>query len=198
MTAVKSPPFRAFTIRFGGLMQRVMTEVSVCAGFDPAKPPAPPPQIIKTTALWDTGASGSCLAPDLVAQLGIASIGKTNVNHAGGASEAALYLVNVLLPNRVQVAGVMATELRGKHDFGAIVGMDIISKGDLVLTHHAGKTCMSFRIPSYEVTDYVAQHDAIVFSGVGRNDPCPCGRKNELGEAVKFKHCHGSAARRSA
>jgi preprotein translocase subunit SecA len=26
---------------------------------------------------------------------------------------------------------------------------------------------------------------------VGRNDPCPCGKKKEDGTAVKYKHCHG-------
>jgi preprotein translocase subunit SecA len=29
------------------------------------------------------------------------------------------------------------------------------------------------------------------YKGVGRNDPCPCGKKKEDGTPVKFKHCHG-------
>lgn len=24
----------------------------------------------------------------------------------------------------------------------------------------------------------------------GRNEPCPCGRKNDEGRPMKFKHCH--------
>jgi preprotein translocase subunit SecA len=32
-----------------------------------------------------------------------------------------------------------------------------------------------------------ARNDAI-FSGIGRNDPCPCG------SGKKFKHCHGAIA----
>lgn len=28
-------------------------------------------------------------------------------------------------------------------------------------------------------------------SGVGRNDPCPCGAKTSDGRPVKFKRCHG-------
>ncbi len=28
-------------------------------------------------------------------------------------------------------------------------------------------------------------------SKVGRNDPCPCGAKNENGHPKKYKHCHG-------
>ena len=26
---------------------------------------------------------------------------------------------------------------------------------------------------------------------IGRNDPCPCGRKKEDGKPIKFKNCHG-------
>lgn len=31
--------------------------------------------------------------------------------------------------------------------------------------------------------------DAYIYHGVGRNDPCPCGAKNEKGEPKKFKKC---------
>ena len=26
---------------------------------------------------------------------------------------------------------------------------------------------------------------------IGRNDPCPCGKKHSDGRPVKYKHCHG-------
>ncbi len=29
------------------------------------------------------------------------------------------------------------------------------------------------------------------FAQTGRNDPCPCGAKDENGKPIKFKHCHG-------
>jgi uncharacterized protein len=33
--------------------------------------------------------------------------------------------------------------------------------------------------------------DKVRFAGAGRNDPCPCGAKDDDGTAVKFKKCHG-------
>jgi uncharacterized protein YecA (UPF0149 family) len=31
----------------------------------------------------------------------------------------------------------------------------------------------------------------VVFAGVGRNEPCPCGQRDPQGKRIKFKRCHG-------
>ncbi len=84
------------------------------------------------------------------------------------------------------VAAVQVTEcpdIAGQ--FGAIIGMDVITLGDLSITNLNGQTWMTFRIPSYAATDYVEEWQRSVSAGVGRNDPCPCG------SGRKFKKCHG-------
>jgi hypothetical protein len=95
------------------------------------------------------------------------------------------HIVHFYLPNQVAILGVLVTEFPGATNFGAIIGMDVMTLGDLSITNYSGRTCMSFRTPSLSKVDYVAEHARAVFSGVGRNDPCPCG------SGRKFKKCHG-------
>lgn len=81
-------------------------------------------------------------------------------------------------------------------DVDMLIGMDVISKGDFAVTNVGGITTFSFRIPSQETIDYVAQDndakakaqlvaDTVKHKKVGRNDPCPCG------SGKKYKNCHG-------
>ena len=112
------------------------------------------------------------------------------VNHAAGQSRRSTHLVNLELPNHVGVAGLLVTEFDSPPNFQVLVGMDIISLGDLSITNEGSNTWMSFRMPSMKSVDFVAEHNRIVFGKVGRNDPCPCGKTNAQGERVKFKHCH--------
>ena len=180
-----TPQFQAFTIKFNGQASQIITELSVSATFDPKSPPNPRPPTVPTKALWDTGASKSVISQDLAKALNLVVVGATNVNHAGGTSLSPTYMVNFYLPNHVGITGVLATEFPAPSTFGAIVGMDVICIGDLAVTNVSGHTCMSFRTPSQATIDYVAEYNKLLYSGVGRNAPCPCG------SGEKFKRCHG-------
>ncbi|HVT60978.1 MAG TPA: SEC-C metal-binding domain-containing protein [Thermoanaerobaculia bacterium] len=184
--AAPEQSFRAFTWKANGIAHRIITEVNVFEAFDPAQPPAPPPTAVSTLALWDTGATGSMVSTAVVASLGLIPTGKVKIRHAVGEDIRNTYLVNVGLPNRVGISGILASECHAAGgDFGFIVGMDIITSGDFALTNVGGKTWLSFRTPSCEVIDYVAEAQTKKFGGAGRNDPCPCG------SGRKYKKCHG-------
>lgn len=195
MTPSAPRAFQAFTIKFNGIVPRIITGIGVSAAFDPATPPSPAPLTIQTTALWDTGATRSVISSGLASALTLQPVGATQVSHAGGTSNSPTYIVNLMLPNTVGVAGVLVTEFPNINGgFSAIVGMDVIGLGDLALSNVAGRTSMSFRIPSCEVIDYVIDANRIRFAGTGRNDPCPCGAKKPDGTPVKYKQCHGAVA----
>lgn len=187
------PPFRAFTIKYTGFADRIITPVSVTAVYDPKNPPSPPPKEAPTSALWDTGASRSAITPSIVTNLGLLPIGTQVVNHFGGSSTKPTYLVNLYLPNAVAFRGVLVTECEEVKHFGCILGMEIIARGDLAITNVANQTWVSFRCPSMGGVDYVQEADKIQFAGVGRNDPCPCGKKDAMGKSIKFKKCHGAS-----
>lgn len=150
--------FQAFTLKANGRLHQIITDVAVCAAFDPQSPPSPLPQIIQTKALWDTGASKSVLSEALVKALSLISVGKREVHHGDGVSEKAAYMVNLTLPNKVGVAGIEATEFPASHNhFSVLIGMDVIGLGDFTVTNVEGRTCMSFRMPSCEAVDYVVE-----------------------------------------
>ena len=96
--------------------------------------------------------------PATAEALQLVPVGQTTVNHAGGCSQANTYVVNLILPNTVGFAGVLVSKCPDvAGDFGAIVGMDIISQADLAITNVAGQTVMSFRTPSIQPIDYVIE-----------------------------------------
>ncbi len=181
------PEYEALTVKSTGRINRIITEIHVAPGFDPAAPPNPVPPHIKTNALWDTGATKCVISQQVAKELGLIAVGAENVIHAGGTSISPTYIVNFLLPGDVGVVGIVVTEFPSIGGFGAIIGMDVITLGDFVITNHGGQTCMSFRIPSQATVDYVKEYDRQVFAGVSRNDPCPCG------SGKKYKKCHGGA-----
>src|SRR5258707_361413 len=117
------PLYRAFTQKYPGITNRILTPVHVSAAFDPANPPEDP-KFVTVSALWDTGASQSVLTAGTAKTLGLVSTGKSLVHHAGGKDKYHTYLVNFLLPNNVGMSGVLVSECPepAHGQFGAIIG----------------------------------------------------------------------------
>ncbi len=141
-------PLRAFTTKAPGIANRLLNEVTISHNSTNQK----------VVALWDTGATGTCISTDVVQQLGLTPTGMKNIQTPSGSSQVNTYLVDVLLPNNVKIADVEVCDSEiGKQHIGMLVGMDIINLGDFTVSNHSGKTVFSFRIPSTQTTDYVAQ-----------------------------------------
>jgi SEC-C motif/Aspartyl protease len=168
------------------LANRIITEVGISEAFDSKKPPLILPKMVKVQALWDTGATQSVITKETSEVLQLKPVGITKVIHAGGSSDCNTHVVNMVLPNNVTVQGLLVSEnAEIVGHFGAIIGMDIISQGDLAITNAVGQTWMSFRIPSSSRTDFVEEFNQQLRSKIGPNEPCYCG------SGRKFKKCHG-------
>jgi len=185
--------FHAFTIKYNGTADRIITELSLSQAFGPKNIPLPLPPLIGTSALWDTGATRSVITPSVAKDLGVIPTGTVMMNSAHGVSQCNTYLVNLYLPNKVLIPGVLVSECADASHFGAIIGMDVIASGDFSITNVDGKTWVSFRIPSVASIDYVLEAEKLkaeslrkqLLPRVGRNDPCHCG------SGKKYKKCHG-------
>lgn len=147
---------------------------------------------MSTHAIWDTGATNSVVTHAVAQKLGLAAMGKSTVLGVHGPKDVNVYFVNLTLNNKdisLDIPVTECDELSADNSIGMLVGMDIISQGDFTITNLNRKTTMSFRIPSMESVDYVAQSNmhtpvkAVVKPG--RNEPCPCG------SGKKFKYCCG-------
>lgn len=105
-------------------------------------------------ALWDTGASGSLISIRVAKVLGLTSIGKTGVTGYNKDIDIKdTYLVHIGLPTGDIVTNVMVMECESD-EYDAVIGMDIIGRGDLAITNKEDKTTFSFRIPSSEEIDF--------------------------------------------
>ena len=176
-----------------GLLREIKTECMVFEVFDPqglSQNQISSRKGLKCTALWDTGATNTVITKAVAQSLNLPITGKTMVNHAGRMSQVYKHVVNIMLPNNVGIPFTEVTEgeLKG---CDVLIGMDIITKGDFVITNVGGKTTFSFRIPSLETIDYCNQPSQTVNKPIvkskqpGRNDSCPCG------SGKKYKNCCG-------
>jgi|ERR1017187_2141874 hypothetical protein len=178
----------------GGIARVLITPVKVGSAFDPK---SSTPALKDFTGIWDTGATGTVITQRVIDECGLKPISMAKAHSASGEYITEVYLVCILLPNGVGFSNRRVT--RGTFSGGdMLIGMDIITKGDFVITNFQGRTCFTFRIPSCERIDFTGRGVippnspppplVQLHAGpkVGRNDKCPCG------SGKKFKHCCGS------
>lgn len=186
---MNNPTFHAFTTKSEGRIREIITDIGVSLPFIEDDIPQSDNRILRTKALWDTGATNCVVTKQTAKELNLKPISVTKVSHADGISLANVYLVNIYLPNNLVVPSVRVTECADNAgNFGVIIGMEVITMGDFAITNVETKTTVSFRIPSIKTIDYVQEADDIrniPYRNVGRNDNCPCG------SGLKYKKCHG-------
>ena len=147
----------------------------------------------KTTAIWDTGASGTVITQKVVEHFNLKPTGIAKVNTA---SESGIitntYLIDLYLKEDLMIQGVKVTVGKISDNIDCLIGMDVITLSDFSFSNFNGKTCLSIRFPSQHEIDYVkdpqftASTPPIVQpTKIQRNDPCPCG------SSKKYKHCCG-------
>lgn len=194
--------YKAFTFKASGRMNSIVTEIGIS---QPNIPDSLRNPITKTTSLWDTGATNSVITKSIAKTLGFTPVDRVKVQHAGGITEQNVYLISIYLPNDIQIPAIRVTECEDNQGhFGIIIGMDIISHGDFSISNYNGSTTFTFRLPSVQEIDFVADYaelkkknllnkSASPFSpkpilnssNIGRNDLCNCG------SGKKHKNCCG-------
>lgn len=170
---------QSFTTKYTGLVNVLKTEVGISL-------PSNDISEIKATenhsyiAIWDTGATSSCITQNVVSKLDLKPISITKMTSSGGVFDRNVYLVNIYLPNKVAIPFVKVIEVSDltqdvNDKIEVLIGMDIISMGDFSITNKDNRTCFSFRIPSISETDFVKEFNRSFTKNIGRNDSCPCG-----------------------
>lgn len=148
----KNNQSQSFTLEAEGILRELKTPCGICKAFDPLSG-NPHPKIENLVGLWDTGATGSVITKEFAEKIGLIPFRKGKVYHANGEDIVNVYAVNIFLPNQVAFPFVTVTEGKLK-GFDMLIGMDIISRGDFVLSNFAGKTSFSFRVPSVGKIDF--------------------------------------------
>ena len=145
---IDTPVINAFTIKYDGrIKNRLTTQITLHSGD----------KEFITVALWDTGATASCISKNVVQNLELIPTGKTNIHTPSGYSERNTYLLDMTLPNNVRINDVRAIDSEiADQGLDALIGMNIICMGDLSLSNKR-ETVFTFRVPSVKTTDYVKE-----------------------------------------
>jgi gag-polyprotein putative aspartyl protease len=142
----------AFSIRHDAIVDAIYIPVKVSMALEPL----PDDDLMASTlALWDTGATHSCISDRLARQLGLEAADYAHVATASGIEHVPTYFTHLFLPNGLQFLNWELMQFRYTGDESdLIIGMDIITKGDFSITNLGGRTLCSFRIPSQHLVDY--------------------------------------------
>lgn len=144
----KQAPYSAFTIKHNVIISQLRTPVNIISGSNQCD----------GVALWDTGASGSCISDRIVHNLRLIPTGRQKVLTPSGETTVNTYMVDVILPNGVTIKDVPVCDSDiGKQGLDMLIGMDIIKYGDMTITNYNNRTFFTFRIPSQGAADYVMQ-----------------------------------------
>jgi hypothetical protein len=105
---------------------------------------------IDVKALWDTGATGSAISPDLAQKMKLVPVNRVKVTGVLKADIVDVAKVSIGLPNRVMVEEINVMICNLNQGFDLIIGMDIILLGDFCISNGGGSTLFSFAIPPFE------------------------------------------------
>lgn len=110
---------------------------------------------IHAKALVDTGASKSSIHRRISKKLKLKPCRFATVISAHGEADVPVYTTSVAMPQGITFENIQANEFYGEHSFDFIIGMDIITRGDMTISNANGKTAFSFRVPPADThTDY--------------------------------------------
>lgn len=174
---------RACTFQSQTIQKALISNVGISEAYNPESGKEHP-KIAEFNAIWDTGATGSCITEMVINELALTPTGRCISSSAHGEREGNVYIVNILLPNNVGFAGLPVMEAKIK-DYDVLLGMDVLSQGDFAVTGFDGRTTFSFRIPTVDCIDFVKYPIPRYSEQPGRNHKCPCG------SGQKYKFCHG-------
>jgi predicted aspartyl protease len=139
----------AIKIRWDRQVSRVITPAMVRQAEDfcleqgyPIKPP------VEVRALWDTGSEGTCISAKLAQSLGLEPTADSlEVSGLYGSASSKIYMLDIVLPDKMIVANVLAPEININKDFDIIIGMNIINLGIFTIANENGNTTLYFRVP---------------------------------------------------
>ncbi len=143
------PAALVFTATFEGIAPVIYTEASI---YNPGK------GILEkhpVKALWDTGANCSCISKRMSEKLGLSAENYAFMTTASGAQGSPTYLVNIEIAGGFIFPELEVSEFfLGNDDSDLIIGMDVITQGDLAISNWEGITAFSFRVPSLQRIDF--------------------------------------------
>ena len=133
----------AFSISYNGLADALTCTVAIAQTESREDTVG---SFLRCNAMWDTGALYTVVSRRVVKKLAFAPIDRGVAYTVQGSYEASIYLLDMMLPNRMLVKALRVSE-GDFDDCDILIGMDVIRLGDFSVTN-LHDTVFTFRIPS--------------------------------------------------
>jgi hypothetical protein len=141
---------RGFIKSYTTLVNKLITPVGILpvSSRDKALQNIP----VELDALWDTGATKTCMRPGLRDRLNLRMfrIGSSvTIAGIGGKVQADFTILSIFLTDNlgIELCPVYVLDFPGSADL--IIGVDIITMGDFAVCNADGKTSFSFAVPPF-------------------------------------------------
>ena len=164
----------SFTLKANQRLKQIFFDIGLTLH---SEHPVSPTKRLIVKSLWNTASIKTSLSPSLHQRLFNATASETNK-------------LDLYLPNNIRIAALKPIiHEPSLSDYECQIGMDIIGLGDSAFSNVGGKSVFSFRIPSTQVIDFVAEQATPVrkqktnIIAATRNQRCPCG------SGKKHKNC---------
>jgi len=156
----KKVPLQAFRVEGNGLLNALITRVVIIPDLNLSQTRLndilsnPEKSGYLFTALWDTGATRSCIKPSIATKLGINKniISFANVTGVNSKTQQKpIYKAGAfILPNKVIIPDFHFIESEIASTADILIGMDLILNGDFSISNYNGKTVFCFSMPPHE------------------------------------------------
>lgn len=128
----------AFTMEYEEIVQRLTTQIWIGEEGGSRFP---------VKAIWDTGATTSCISEKIAQKAGFRPVDSGVGVSAAAQLEIAYYMLNVHLSDDIIMRNIKTAGFPLlNHDADFLIGMDIISKGNLTIRNEGEKTVFNFSI----------------------------------------------------
>ena len=126
-----------YTMDYPEKQQRIITPVNIrTAGT-----------IFQVDAIWDTGASMSCISEEFARKYNLQPVSKGIGVTPAGNIDIVYYIVDVLISQDIVIKNLYVAGFPLKrHDVNFLIGMDIISKGNFNIKNVDNKTAVTFEL----------------------------------------------------
>lgn len=100
---------------------------------------------IEVNALWDTGATNTCISNKIASKLNLIVYGNLAMNTANGETIANVYIVDFSIESKILFKNnVVFSANLNNQDVDMLIGMDIIQLGNMRLINENNRTCFVF------------------------------------------------------
>lgn len=114
---------------------------------------------VPVTAIWDTGSMMTSISSRVIKKLSLVKTGEITVQTPIGRGIKNTYIVDVLLSGGIHIKDLRVSESDfGNKNADMLIGMDIITRGDFIITNYNNRSVFSFRIPSEGHVDYFEEN----------------------------------------